>query len=489
MIPTEFPLLLLLVALPLLGALLTRWQPDPDVARRQSLVIAVLVLVGAVGAWIDLALPETSASPRPRAWAAADFLKIDDLSAPVLVLAALQYFLTILATLRTKFPRFSFPGLLASEGILLATLASPQGWIMIGLLALGAFFPWFELRAHGKPTRVYVLHMVLFVALLVAGQALASHGPPTGASATLGVTLLAAAVMLRGGVAPLHFWMTDLFDKAMFGTALLFVTPMVGAYATVRLVLPTAPDWLLRAMVFLSLFTAVYAAGMALVQRDSRRFFCFVFLSHSSLVFVGLETSTPIGLTSGLCMWLAVGLSLTGFGLTLRSVEARAGRLALDRFHGLYDHTAPLATLFLLTGLASIGFPGTVGFVGAELLVESTVQYHPLLGIVLVIAAALNGLAILQAYFRIFTGTRRESSIDLRGRPAERIAVLILAAMILGGGLYPQPGVASRYAAATRLFELRQRRPTAIDGATTALEDRTEQSSRRLDDPVGERTP
>ena len=43
-------------------------------------------------------------------------------------------------------------------------------------------------------------------------------------------------------------------------------------------------------------------------------------------------------------------------------------------FHGLYEHTPGLAALFLVTGLASIGFPGTVGFVGAELLVDGIVQ-------------------------------------------------------------------------------------------------------------------
>ena len=39
----------------------------------------------------------------------------------------------------------------------------------------------------------------------------------------------------------------------------------------------------------MSLVTAVYAAGMAVVQREARRFFAYLFLSHASLVLVGLE--------------------------------------------------------------------------------------------------------------------------------------------------------------------------------------------------------
>src|SRR5206468_9529420 len=221
--------------------------------------------------------------------------------------------------------------------------------------------------------------------------------------------LLMAAVLIRSGIVPLHCWMTDLFEHASFGRALLFVTPMVGAYAAVRLVLPIAPDWVLRSAALLSLLTAVYAACMALVQHEARRFFCYLFLSHSSLVLVGLEVANTIGLTGALCVWLSVGLSLAGFGLTLRSVEARTGRLSLDQFHGLYERTPMLAILFLLMGLGSIGFPGTLGFVGTELLVEGAVRIHPVIGtetldhggvnayplvvsMAIVVAAALNGL-------------------------------------------------------------------------------------------------
>src|SRR6185503_17931365 len=100
--------------------------------------------------------------------------------------------------------------------------------------------------------------------------------------------------------------------------------------------------------------------------------------------------------------------------------------LSLDGFHGLYECMPMLAILFLLTGLGSIGFPGTCGFVGAELLIEGAVQVYPLVGTAIVIAAALNGLAMLHAYFRVFTGVRHFTLIDLRIRWPEQIAMLIL---------------------------------------------------------------
>ena len=318
--------------------------------------------------------------------------------------------------------------------------------------------PYLELRARRRPTRVYAVHMAVFVALLCLGQSLLAGRGGAPPYSVMAVSLLTFAVLLRDGIVPVHCWMTDLFEHATFGTALLFVTPMVGAYGVTRLVLPVAPPWILQAISLASLFTAVYAAGMALVQREARRFFCYLFLSHSSLVLVGLETANPVGLTGALSLWPAVALSLTGFGLALRCVESRMGRVSLADYHGLDTHVPMLAALFLLTGLASIGFPGTFGFVGLELLVEGAARASPLSGAAVVVVAALNGLAVMQAYFRIFTGRPREATIDLRIRPPERIAVLVLTALILGGGLYPQPGVASRYHAAVGLSEERARR-------------------------------
>ena len=96
---------------------------------------------------------------------------IDGLSAPLLPLVSLLYLLTVLTTLGAKLNRFSFSSVLISEAILLATLSCTQPWIVIALLAAGTIPPFIELYANDRPTRVFVLHMVLFISLLVGGQA------------------------------------------------------------------------------------------------------------------------------------------------------------------------------------------------------------------------------------------------------------------------------------------------------------------------------
>lgn len=481
------PWIELAILLPLCGAVAVRFVRDADAARRQGLWFAGAALACASAAWLSLRTMAASPDLAIEQWdfvallVGHDLFVLDELSAPLLPLAALIYLLTGLATLRTKVRRFSFSSMLASEAILLATLACKQPWVLVVLLALGTIGPWLELRERGRSTRVYAIHMAVFIGLLVAGQTLASLG---GASAAtpLPSVLLMAAILVRNGIVPLHCWLTDLFENATFGTALLFVTPMVGAYAALRLVLPIAPEWVLQWLAMLSLVTAVYAACMALVQTEARRFFCYLFLSHSSLVLVGLEIVNTIGLTGALCVWISVVLSMAGFGLTLRSVESRTGRLSLSQFHGLYEHTPLLAVLFLIMGLGSIGFPGTIGFVGAELLVEGAVELNPLVGLAIVAAAALNGLAVLHAYFRIFTGIRHVTSVDLRIRWPEEVAMLILIGLIVGGGLYPQPGVASRYHAAAVL--VRQRRAAGEAPAHAASVPASPESLQSLELPL-----
>ncbi len=461
----HLPWLELAVLIPLLGSLWVSRLRDPDVARRHSLFISGAALICALGAWIDFGELHTfEAHDRWDVFEIVfheDVFVIDELNAPLLPLSALLYFLTELATLRTKVRRFSFALTHVSEAILLATLTSRLPWAVVGLLAVGVIPPFVELRRREKPTRVYVLHMSVFVALLVAGQLCVQFANGSAAMTITGVLLTSAAVLIRNGVIPVHCWMTDLFEHASFGTALLFVTPMVGAFGAMRLVLPIAPHWVMTCIAGISLITALYAAGMTLVQTEARRFFAYLYLSNSSFILVGFgllgtHVVAPIGLTGALCVWLSVSISLSGFGLTLRSVEARHGRLSLSEYHGMYEQAPMLAAFFLLTGLASIGFPGTIGFIGSELLIDAAVQVSPWVGMLVVIASAINGLAVLHAYFRVFTGRKHTGTIDLRARLSERIAVLTLTLLILGGGLYPQPGVSSRYHAAVELTAARE---------------------------------
>ena len=493
MLELHLPWLELAILTPILGALWLRSGRDPVRVRRQALLICSLTLGLAIGEWIDFGTLHTFEAhdhwDLVHRLTSLDVLVVDELSAPLLPLTALLFLMTVLATLPTKAARFPFRGALFLLCLCMSVLSCREPWVIIGLVSLLCIPVATNIRQRKRSSTVFYLHMGLMVVLLVGGQFILSLSGIGKRWETAGAVLLTMGCLVRCGIVPVHCWMSDMFEKASMGVSLLFVSPLIGAYLTMRLVYPVAPTWLLQVIAVISLLTAVYAGGMALVQTDSRRFFCYLFLGFSSLVLVGIELATPIGLTGALCIWLSVGLSLAGFGLTLRSVESRTGRLSLRDYHGLYEHTPKLAALFLLTGLASIGFPGTVGFIGTELLVEGAVTYFPAVGVAVVVATALNGIAILSGYFKVFTGTVHHTTVSLRSQFPERMAVLVLASLIIGGGVVPQTGVASRYHAAQALLA---QRDVLLDrnGQSSPLIPRVPENSRAhglVSEPTSER--
>ncbi|MBV8487300.1 MAG: oxidoreductase [Planctomycetaceae bacterium] len=455
----ELPGLDLSITIALIGALWVSQVREPIRAARHGLVFTGLVFSCTFLAWLEYYVGADSIrrASFQTLLLGREILVLDELSAPLVPTVALLHFLTALATTRTKMRRFSFSWSLASEAIRLAMFSCKASWLLVALLSVCTVPPYFEFRNRGRRARVYVLHMALFVGLLCLGWAGVTSSKGHVAPPTWATVLLMAAILVRCGTVPAHCWVTDWFEHTSFGIAILFVTPLAGVYAAVRLVLPIAPDWVLQSIGLASLVTAVYAAGMAVIQRDCRRLFANLFLSHASLVLVGLELHTEMSLTGSLCLWFSVIPSLGGFGLTLRALEARFGRLSLAEYQGLYQHSPDLAVCFLLTGLACVGFPGTLGFISAELLVDSAIEASPYVGVAIVAAAALNGIAVVRAYLLIFTGAHHRSTVWLGIGNRERFAVLTFSALILGGGFFPQPGVSTRHRAAAAILAERQR--------------------------------
>jgi NADH-quinone oxidoreductase subunit M len=457
--PLHLPWLEAAMAVALIGSALISRIRDPNRAYRWCLGFTGTALGCAVLAWLAFAAgePDGRYSVQPALFGRR-LLALDPVSAPLIPCVALMHFLAALSTARSHMRRFSFSWSLAAEALRLATFSCREPWVLIGLLTASTVPPFVELLNRGRPARLYVAHMALFVGLLVLGWGAVSWtGATTSASpppwwATLP---LVAAILVACGTVPAHCWVTDWFEHASLGIALLNVAPLGGVYAAIRLVLPIAPAWVLHALGVLSLATAVYSAGMALTQREARRFFAHLFLCLASLVLFGIELGTELSLTASLSLWIAMLLSIGGFGLTLRSLEARFGRLSLREHQGLYDHAPALAVCFLLTGLASVGFPGTFGFIATELLVDSAVETSPVAGVAVVAASALCGIAVLRAYLLLFTGARHVSTVALGLRRRERAAVLAFAALILGGGLLPQPGISSRRHAAEAILATR----------------------------------
>lgn len=377
----------------------------------------------------------------------------DELSLWLLPFIATVYLAVLLAMPRAERSVASSRRLLMGQSLHLA-FVSVQAPMALAALWLLTLFPLALELQSPRLRRIFACyHGLSCVAFTAGATALAlSPQPPLW-----GLIAIVVAIVLRNASMPLHQWLPALFEKGPLGPAIAFCAPQLGAYAALRLLSPHSPEALLVGLGGACLVTSVYAACLAIGARSVRGAYAGLFLGQTSLVFAGLQCTSEAGLAGGLALWISGGLAMTGLGLAIWALEARRGPSALDVYSGGYDKDPILATCFLIFGLASVGFPGTLGFVSEELMLDGTTQLYPHVGILAAVASCLNGITVLRAYFCLFCGTR-VSARNLAGglRLRERVALLTLVGLLLGFGLHPQTFVASRWLAAHEVLQQRE---------------------------------
>jgi NADH-quinone oxidoreductase subunit M len=451
-----------LVALPALVVGASFLRVDVERLRRMAVGSALVMLLAALVITVSPPLRAFSIRTSALSWTPGGeaIIRIDTLSAVLLPFAAALWLLTVAVTPRAALDR---GGLRRTAVATLVTLASFLTESAVLLVLLSAVSVWtflsaLEDPAHRYQRRIVAAYLGLSTVLFVAGVVLligpGARGTPIE---TTGMWLIVAAALLRKGIVPFHAWVPEVFDHGRLGPAILFSAPQVGAYMTVVLIVPRASPDMLRTIALLALGTAVYGAALALVQTSARRACGYLFMSQSALVMAGLDCTSSSALTGALLVWLSAGLGFAGLARCVLVLEARRGRLDLSTYHGGYERMPLLAVSFLSMGLACTGFPGTLGFVGQELLVDGAVDVFPVMGFAVVIASALTGLAVLRMYFSLFCG-RHDAYTDRRLglTPREALTFVALVVALIGFGVAPGPLVESRFAASDDILRHRQ---------------------------------
>ena len=355
---------------------------------------------------------------------------------------------TVLAMPRVDCTAWNFANLLGlSAGTILAYTATDLGGFAAGwAITLLPFF----LEGSGELMAARWAGLVSALLLISASFAGGSW---------VGFMCLATAALLRKGIFPLHFWLPQAFEKSSPGWMNLFLNGHLAAVLIARFGLHLFPDQsheALGVVSFLALFTALYAAIAALGELSTRRVIALLSLSQASFILAGLESRNAEGITGAMVHWLVVAVATTGLSLVYRLVEARSPQAArLNSFLGLAGRMPRLAVFFALFGLALVGLPGTLGFVAEELLFHAALESHPMLGLALPLATALNAISILRVFARIFLGKSPASIAVLPdANLTERWAVSVCAVMLVIGGILPQIAIDLRQPAADVIARL-----------------------------------
>jgi NADH-quinone oxidoreductase subunit M len=445
-----------------IGASLVRLEVER--LRRLAVTAATAMLLVSVAGTVSPYLRTFSIRTSAFRWAPGSeaVVRLDALSSVLLPFVAGLWLLTVAVTPRAALDR---GGLRRTAIATLITFASFLTESAMVLLLLSVASVWTFLSGIGDPAhryqrRVVAAYLGVSTLFLAGGVALliGPVEPGTTLEAT-GLWLIVIAALIRKGIVPFHAWVPEVFDHGRMGPAILFSAPQVGAYMTVVLIVPRASPEMLRLIAVLALATAVYGAALALVQTSARRACGYLFMSQSALVMAGLDCTSVTALAGGLLVWLSAGLAFGGLARCVLVLEARRGRLDLTTYHGGYERMPVLAISFLTMGLACTGFPGTLGFVGQELLVNGAVEAFPVMGFAVVAASALTGLAVLRMYFSLFCGRSdvlADSGLqfELTRREAWTFVALVIA--LVGFGIAPRPLVDSRFVASDDILRLRQ---------------------------------
>jgi len=89
-------------------------------------------------------------------------------------------------------------------------------------------------------------------------------------------------------------------------------------------------------------------------------------------------------------------------------------------------------------GLALVGLPGTLSFCSQDLLIHGTLESHPLTGLLLPIATALNAVSVFRLFTRLFLGKRRTGFTTMTDAlPRERWILTAGVLFVVIGGLFP----------------------------------------------------
>lgn len=272
-----------------------------------------------------------------------------------------------------------------------------------------------------------------------------------GQSLPLGLQILLLSVLLVGfgikiPLVPLHTWLPDTYVAASSPVVILLggVLAKLGAYGILRFGLGLFPEaWatLAPGLATWATVSLLYGAMVAIAQKDIKRMVAYSSIGHMGYILLGGASLTALSLVGAVAQMVAHGLILALLFHLVGVVEAKVGTRELDVLNGLMNPIRGLpfiGALLVLSGMASAGIPGLVGFVAEFLIFQGSYSVFPLQTLLCVVGSGLTAVYFVILLNRTCFG-RLDNAIAYFPKVewGERVPALILAVVILFLGIQP----------------------------------------------------
>jgi NADH-quinone oxidoreductase subunit M len=243
---------------------------------------------------------------------------------------------------------------------------------------------------------------------------------------------------------PVHTWLPDAHVEAPTAGSVILagVLLKMGGYGFVRFSLPMFPQasaYFTPLIFTLSAVAVIYTSLVALAQTDMKKLIAYSSVAHMGFVTMGIFAATSEAVQGAMIQMLSHGLVSAALFLCVGVVYDRLHTRDIDRYGGLVNRMPAYAFVFMVFTLASVGLPGTSGFVGEFLILLGTFRVSTLECFLAATAMFLGAAYMLYLYRRIIFGTITRD--DLRGMLdlslREKLVFAPLIVLVLWMGLYP----------------------------------------------------
>jgi NADH-quinone oxidoreductase subunit M len=468
-----FPLLSLLTFLPLVGALVigfTRGDEETVAsnARWTALWTTLVVFVLSLLLWVDFDRTQAGFQFVERAewmpgYGITYSMGVDGISVLFVLLSTALMPICILASwdaIHARVREYMIAFLVLET--MMVGMFSALDFVVFYVFFEGVLIPMYLIiGVWGGPRRVYAAlkfflytlagSLLMLLALLamwyVAGSTdiptLLRTSFPAGMQTWLFIAFL-ASFAVKVPMWPVHTWLPDAHVEAPTAGSVILagVLLKMGGYGFLRFsvpMLPIASQHLAPLIYALSVIAVIYTAMVALVQTDMKKLIAYSSVAHMGVVTIGIFTFNVQGVDGAMFQMLSHGIVSAALFLCVGVVYDRMHTRDIARYGGLGDRMPKYALAFMLFTMASIGLPGTSGFVGEFLVLVGAFKVSFWLSLLGSLGMILGAIYALYLYRRIIFGsiTRDDLRSILDLSPREIGVFVPLALVTLWMGIYP----------------------------------------------------
>jgi len=274
---------------------------------------------------------------------------------------------------------------------------------------------------------------------------------------------------------PVHTWLPDAHVEAPTAGSVILagVLLKMGGYGFLRFSLPMFPEAsvMFAPFVFtLSVVAVVYTSLVALAQEDMKKLIAYSSVAHMGFVTIGIFAGTTQGIEGAIFQMLSHGIVSAALFLCVGVVYDRMHTREISRYGGLVHRMPAYAAVFMVFMLASVGLPGTSGFVGEFLILLGVFTVNTWVAFFAATGMVLGAAYMLYLYRRVIFGklTRDDlkSITDLSWREIAVMAPLVV--LVFWMGIYPSSFLDPMHVAVQGLVDQHLATRAALDAASVA---------------------